>query len=417
MEVTYEKKLAYNSGYIYTISDKILGKGSYGNVYLGKNQYNDKIAIKCCLLNDKGISNILEASIMKTISHPNINNAIEIFCVDTKLYIIQELAVTDLYMYTNKNKMYNVFTINEILYIFYSLIQAVSILHNENIIHCDIKPSNVLIYSDNQIKLTDFSLSTIKTNNTKLHHQICTPTYRPLECHCLNLEGNTLYHQGWDEKIDIWSLGCTFYEILYNEDLFPNQSNLNKQLYSKHTNKLITKKKYINTIINWSNITNQHLDFNFFDINHENIKLSDKYNNEEYININALIINMLSINPINRPTAMELLHSHIFKNFSPVNAKFITTSPNKLSLHEQARITRYIEQFTNNISVRNLSYNIYCKLELDTLSELHKAFGTTWIASKLLLDSTSSVTNCFNIKNILKIESDIVHNLHFRLHY
>jgi serine/threonine protein kinase len=114
MEVTYEKKLAYNSGYIYTISDKILGKGSYGNVYLGKNQYNDKIAIKCCLLNDKGISNILEASIMKTISHPNINNAIEIFCVDTKLYIIQELAVTDLYMYTNKNKMYNVFTINEI---------------------------------------------------------------------------------------------------------------------------------------------------------------------------------------------------------------------------------------------------------------------------------------------------------------
>jgi serine/threonine protein kinase len=142
----------------YVISDKMLGKGSYGNVFLGI-KGTKEIAIKCCDMYDNGIENIIETSIMTSLKHPNINPALDIFCTPEKLFIIQELALMDLYTYTNVNKNNHQCSYDELCHIFYSLVQAIVVLHHEQFIHCDIKSNNVLLYANNVIKLTDFTLT------------------------------------------------------------------------------------------------------------------------------------------------------------------------------------------------------------------------------------------------------------------
>src|SRR5688572_17980136 len=76
--ITNDRLFSKHEGRIYTMTDKSLGKGSYGHVFLAKNELQKKVAIKCCLIEQEGIPNIFEASIMKIINHPNINAAIDI---------------------------------------------------------------------------------------------------------------------------------------------------------------------------------------------------------------------------------------------------------------------------------------------------------------------------------------------------
>lgn len=91
----------------------------------------------------------------------------------------------------------------------WQIVCAVGFLHSKGIVHGDIKPSNILLY-DNNIKLTDFSLSTFHTNED---HRIYikesyTENYRPPE---------VWNSKGYTYKGDIWALGCTFHEIVYNK--------------------------------------------------------------------------------------------------------------------------------------------------------------------------------------------------------
>src|SRR5437763_34088 len=56
--------LSNNSGYHFAISDVLLGHGSYGDVFLANDETGKQVAVKCCDIDDTGIPNILEASIM-----------------------------------------------------------------------------------------------------------------------------------------------------------------------------------------------------------------------------------------------------------------------------------------------------------------------------------------------------------------
>src|SRR5205809_381462 len=93
-----------NMGYNFIISDKLLGHGSYGDVYLATNENGKKIAIKCCDIDEFDIPNILETSIMSSFLHPYLNRAFRIHASDTKLYILQELAKIDLAHHTRRDK-------------------------------------------------------------------------------------------------------------------------------------------------------------------------------------------------------------------------------------------------------------------------------------------------------------------------
>ena len=96
---------------------------------------------------------------------------------------------------------------NEILDILIQIITGIKYLHDNNIVHRDIKPQNILL-NNNIIKICDFGFSIIYKSYMDMFNTICgTPLYMCPE---------VLNQQNYTIKSEIWSLGILFYIIIYN---------------------------------------------------------------------------------------------------------------------------------------------------------------------------------------------------------
>jgi serine/threonine protein kinase len=407
-----EVRLSKNIGQKFKISKNLLGKGSYGNVYLATDENGNNLAVKKCNIDaEVGIPNILEASIMSSIIHPYLNKALRIEVTPSILYLIQDLAISDLAKHTRREKGNYRPNLEELRKWCFDLCQAVFALHKENIIHGDIKAANILLYEDNSIKLTDFTLSVKKwENDKKFNHNVCTCTHRPIE---------SILEQFWDESLDIWSLGCTFYEIAYGELLFPYQRD--RQLKTQRS-KILVKNCFINSIIDWKEIQKTSPEIlkgiEKFPIKYTPITLCEEYKNPEYQEFNTLLSKILTIDPNSRPSILEILNDPFFTGLK-LNTLYlhIRRPLKKISVSEHARVMRYITCYTNNKLIQKLSLNIYCQCyDLKHLTEHLKAVGCTWIASKLILGDDNRPKIGLPLNQIFSVERDICHNLFFRLH-
>lgn len=88
-------------------------------------------------------------------------------------------------------------------------------MHHLGIIHCDLKPENILIksYRKCKIKVIDLGSSCFKSDNLCLYVQ--SRSYRAPE---------VILGLPYDQKIDLWSLGCILAELCSGEVLFPNDA-------------------------------------------------------------------------------------------------------------------------------------------------------------------------------------------------
>jgi serine/threonine protein kinase len=178
---------------------KKLGEGSYGRVHECKIGKDRNFAVKILKKTDEGISSPLEMSIMIAYKHPNLNSANAITHDANHIYIIQSKAECDLETYLRSKR-----PINKQLW-FKNMLQGLQCLHSEGIVHCDLKPSNVLVMQDGRVTLTDYSHSVlIIGNSVSFRHRVGSPRYCAPE---------VLSDIAWSKLIDIWSLGCIFYEI------------------------------------------------------------------------------------------------------------------------------------------------------------------------------------------------------------
>lgn len=196
---------------------KEIGKGSFGTVFSGTyyiEKCKQKVAIKKIKSNTNGVPFLMELSIMSTYKHRNVNTAHNIYLKNDNIYIIQPLAnVLNLKDYLKynfvsfKNKMVGIGW----------LFEGISFLHKHHIVHLDLKASNILISDIGEWKIADFTLST--KFGWKISQKPCTITHRPPE---VFLGEYTL-----NPKIDSWSLGCTLYQIIYEQLLFRKQKDKN----------------------------------------------------------------------------------------------------------------------------------------------------------------------------------------------
>jgi serine/threonine protein kinase len=412
--ISNDHALSQEVGFSFVISDKLLGHGSYGDVFLATDENNKQLAVKCCDIDDTGIPNILEASIMGSIVHPYLNRALRIQASDTKLYIIQELAVTDLAQHTRRDKGNHKPSMDELKRWCYCLSQGVNALHNDDIIHADIKASNILLYQDGSIRLTDYTLATKKWSfGEKFNHNVCTCTHRPLEC---------LMRRPWDESIDIWSLGCTFYEIAYGELLFPYQGALedDPKIKDKDT-KIRLRNRSINAIIDWSSrgpnppTSFEVIGIQQYAIDYIPFVLCDDFKKPEMAIFNDMLCKMLVVDPDKRLTINQVLNHPFFTEMKGPIYLSIRRSPNKIPVSEQARVTRYIQRYSANEAAQSLALNIYCSCnDLISLTEHIRAAACTWIASKIVVGYPPTISLPPN--QLLSAERDICHNLLFRLH-
>jgi len=202
----------------------LIGKGSDGEVYNLIDKNEKERIIKFVQPTDYGVENYIEAYILLNLKHNNLMFAYDVEIEDNGLIkIVQDKAECDLgqLLYIKKKNKINRAT--RLKYI-KELVSGIAFLHSYNIVHGDIKPANLLILK-NKVLINDFSFSRLvkmdfmeamncnsSSYNTfndrgKTNRKLYTFIYRPPEC---NMNKFSL-------KSDIFALGCTIYEILYNQ--------------------------------------------------------------------------------------------------------------------------------------------------------------------------------------------------------
>jgi serine/threonine protein kinase len=209
---------------ITTKTIKKLGEGSYGIVKMVHGVHpGELLAYKKVCGGWDGLSSsfIREVSLLTLVStHPNMVG----YKGFTARGFFLELATADLKSYLT----YTVLTPTLQLSFTKDLCNGLSYLHSHGIMHRDIKPQNILVCEENNnvtLKYTDFGISrgsgiALIGNFTP---EIITLWYRPPEL--------LLGAKEYDQRVDVWSLGCVLYEMVTKTPLFKGDCEI-EQLFS-----------------------------------------------------------------------------------------------------------------------------------------------------------------------------------------
>ena len=101
------------------------------------------------------------------------------------------------------------------------MLVGLNFMHEKKIIHRDIKGGNILISEDGVVKLADFGLARDVITGPKgpnYTQKVVTRWFRPPEI--------ALNSSKYTENIDVWSIACTFAEIIARQPLFPSRSDM-----------------------------------------------------------------------------------------------------------------------------------------------------------------------------------------------
>ena len=215
----------------------LIGKGNFGSITKIRRKSDGKILVWKELnygsMKEKYKHHISsEINILKELHHPNIVKYYDriIDKENTKIYIIMEYCpggdISQLIKRCRHSKQY----LNEdtIWKIFSQVVSALYACHTNKsgkILHRDIKPSNVFLDSDNNVKLGDFGLSLMLNKEMNFaYSNVGTPYYMSPE----QVDENK-----YNEKSDMWSLGCFLYELAALHPPFEAHNHLSLALKIK----------------------------------------------------------------------------------------------------------------------------------------------------------------------------------------
>ncbi|XP_067934659.1 cyclin-dependent kinase 5 homolog [Watersipora subatra] len=203
-----------------------IGEGTYGTVFKAKNAHTQEIvALKRVRLDedDEGVpsSALRETCLLKELKQRNIVNLIEVLYSERKLTLVFEFCDMDLkkYFETLSTPIDQV----TVQTLFYQLLRGVAFCHSKNVLHRDLKPQNILINKNGELKLADFGLARAFGIPVRCYSaEVVTLWYRPPDV----LFGAKLY----TTSIDVWSAACIFAELSTSgKPLFPG-SDVDDQL-------------------------------------------------------------------------------------------------------------------------------------------------------------------------------------------
>ena len=259
-----------------------LGRGAFGSAYKVLNKKDNNIYVMKKIITTSAENEELkkiqnEAQILSKLNSENIVKYFESFHDNNSFNIIMEYCEgldlrTYIIEHRNNNKLIDK---NIIYHIIYDICLGLKEIHNNNLIHRDLKPDNLFISEDLRIKIGDFGISKqLNSVNEYAKTKIGTMLYMAPEI----LKG-----EQYNNKVDIWSLGCIIHELCVLNFCFDNKS----------FDKLLSDIK---------------------EAKH------DKINEEKYgIEMQSLIDLLLNKNYINRPNIEEILQILKNNNFSNNN--------------------------------------------------------------------------------------------------
>ena len=192
----------------YEILEKI-GVGGMAEVYKGKDhKLNRFVAVKVLKEEFRGNEGFVkkfkeEAQAAARLAHPNIVNVYDVGDENGIYYIVMELVegITLKNYIERKGNL----TIKEATSIAIQVCAGLEVAHNNNIVHRDIKPQNIIISREGKVKVTDFGIAKATTSQTTTASAMGSVHYASPE----QARGGYV-----DGRSDIYSLGIVLYEMV-----------------------------------------------------------------------------------------------------------------------------------------------------------------------------------------------------------
>lgn len=221
METAAAQNLAIRN--LYAVVDKV-GEGTYASVFLARNiKTGQKVAIKKIKIvsnkNGMDVTAIREVKFLKELQHPNVIKMVDVFSSGTRspsLNLVLEFLDTNLEALIKDKSL--IFTQADIKSWMAMLCRGLEYCHRNWVLHRDLKPNNLLISPDGELKIADFGLAREHGDpGARMTHQVITRWYRPPEL--------LLGARAYSSAVDMWSVGCIFAELMLRVPYLPGESN------------------------------------------------------------------------------------------------------------------------------------------------------------------------------------------------
>ncbi|KAI1295433.1 Serine/threonine-protein kinase D1 [Halotydeus destructor] len=211
-------------------SDEVLGSGQFGVVYGGVHRTTGRaVAIK--VIDKLRFPNKHEAQlknevgILQNIRHPGVVNLDRMFETSERIFVVMEKLRGDmLEMILHHEAPLGRLPERITKFLISQVLAALRYLHTNDIVHCDLKPENVLLSSNSdypQVKLCDFGFARIIGEKSFRRSVVGTPAY---------LAPEVLRNKGYNRSLDMWSVGVIIYVSLSGTFPFNEEEDINDQI-------------------------------------------------------------------------------------------------------------------------------------------------------------------------------------------
>lgn len=200
--------------------ERLLGEGGMGKVYLAHDiQLQRKVAIKD-LINQPQNENVNhalnEARLLARVNHSNIIQIYNIIDENNQISLVMEyFASKTLSQFQQENHL----TLIQKLALLQQLAAGLAHAHKNNVVHCDLKPSNILVNEQGQLKITDFGIACLTTQED--YHKKGAEQSQQSEYGCLQfMSPEQINQQQLDDRSDVFSLGIIAYQLIVGSHPF-----------------------------------------------------------------------------------------------------------------------------------------------------------------------------------------------------
>ena len=318
---------------------RLIGQGAFGKVNLGLNILTGRIvAVKSFNKNNSELTGDnmkkikYETDLMKKLNHPNITKILEMFEDEKYFLIIMEyINGGNLFSFVKKRRKLSEKTAK---FLFRQIILGIKYIHEQNIVHRDIKLENLLIDLNNNVKICDFGIGRKLENKKQLLHDQCgTLMYMAPE---ILLSSKEKGYEGF--PVDIWSAGISLY-IMLSGTLPFNYKNKKKHKNKEEENDDDNEEEEEESISSSKSKSKKNDDDNFelqYNIVYKEPKYIEKISDEA----RDLLKGLLNKDPKKRFTCEQILNHPWLYNFKEKN-----NSSNKFHLFTKAEMIMLSKTF------------------------------------------------------------------------